>query len=266
MDLETLQANSVGITNMELEKQRLLEDTYHKMVEGKALAPEHVTTLNDYTRTADKLQKAKNTNMTIESLMDSRKFAGDECEDGEKEEKEKKSEEKGKFPPKKEENQEEKPEKEEKSDESSEDEGEEGNEKEANFADGLNEEEILLGSLLKDTPTGNYSNTLAKMRAESDLDRQNYTNAFNALQNKGRENFQYLLKSDSELSHPDRINTVNQNFQLLNEFAPALAANPITARSFLRKMDAYGDQIDEKTIGELIKTNSEFMNHRVRMN
>lgn len=259
MDLETLRANSVGINNTELEKHRLLEKAYSSMMEGKALSPEHVSTINEYADTASKLQKAKNTNMSIESLMDSRKFAGDKEDEKQQEEdlegNTKKVVEEAEAEDKKKDLHETKTE---------EDEVEE-DKKEASGLPALNEEEVLLGSLLKDTPSGNYTNTLAKMRAESDLDRENYTNAFSALQNKGNENFKYLMQSDSELSHPDVVNSVNQNFQLLNEFAPALASNPITARSFLKKMNTYGDQIDEKTIGELIKTNSEFMNHRVRM-
>lgn len=271
MDLETLKANSVGINNIELEKQRMLESAYNNMMEGKTLDPQQVGVLNEYVDTADKLQKAKATNMSLESLMDRRKFA--EKEDLEKEEteaykedeerEEKEEEEEKSFPPKKKDDQKEK--KDGESEEESSSEEDEDCEKEAMGLNDLNEEEVLMSSLIKDTPSGNYSNTLAKMRAESDIDKQNYTRAFRNLQNKANQNYQYMLASDADLSHPDRIGNTNKNFQLLNEFAPALAANPITAKSFIKKMDAYGDQIDEQTIGELIRTNSEFMKHQVRM-
>ena len=124
-------------------------------------------------------------------------------------------------------------------------------------------DKMMLASLLKDTPEGEYQNTMARMEAQDNLNSGKYMNAFQSLQERADQNIPIILK-DQELGHPDIIKVTEENFGLLKEFAPSLAANPVTAKSFLKKLNAYGG-IDEKTVGELIRTNNAYMEHRMNM-
>lgn len=122
------------------------------------------------------------------------------------------------------------------------------------------QEDIFMSSMIKDTPHGNYANTIAKTLAESNVAKSNYSQAFKGLQNAASNNFEAVLDDSPELAHPNNIDTAHKYYDLLVTYAPSLAMKPAVASSFIKTTISYGG-VDPKQIGDLIKINNDSMKH-----
>lgn len=121
-------------------------------------------------------------------------------------------------------------------------------------------EDIFMASLLKDTPHGNYANTIAKTLAETNVTKSHYSKAFKTLQGVASQNFDAVLQDSPELAHPNNVNDAHKYYDLLVHYAPSLAMKPAVASSFIKTTMSYGG-IDPKQVGELIKINNDAMKH-----
>ena len=231
-----IKENPVWAANSELEKQKNLESAYKKMENNIPVTPEEDAALQDYISVIKKLNATKIKNDAHEAYVNSNSFkAASVLKKIETEEKAKTEEVK---------------------------EASRNNFMPAQvtpvMGKDITPEDALMYSLIKDTPSGVYNINMAKSLAEKNIENQLISEAHKRVSTKADQTFEELMKNDTELSHPDVAPEAKNYFNVLKQFSPALAANPLTLKSFINKSRSYGG-IDEKQIQGLIQLNNDYL-------
>ena len=285
-------------TQDEIAKHQLASTAYKKMLTGKLLTPEESVALKTVVKTVNDLKDVKASNGVIEEAMPLKdkynlaasfdkvakakaniknflKSVGvEDVEEAEKENKKRDKEneeieEKNHEKEEKEVNKEPESEKEPKEEKIEEIKDEKSTSKHAapsmDYTSAPSDQDVFLASMLKDTPYGNYANTMAKAHAETENAKKHYTDAFQRLRGSADNGgFERMLQEAPELAEPMHVESAQKYYRTLSNFAPSLALDPVVAASFVKKVNAYGG-LDEKMVQGLITANNDHMKHHSSM-